>query len=689
MRRSGEHMNPYSHNLLPRLEHYQCDLRQISVRVIVPFKRQENKMVINILETKDLLELSLLKCKICCRRLQSPILQVSGFDNVCGSCTSDSNAKRNVDLEALLEKLYLPCNYAESGCKFEGNFDDVCIHEKVCCFQELKCPLAPYGQCNGDLDNIVEHIESKHPDNVLKVVANHVYVRNPNAEKTTAIYLFAVDNLRFVLSAKLDAKKDQISYAFYCLNYDVNMDDVKISIPLKDDNLNCNVEIIHVKQLGKGEVPSMFYEKNVIKMKCIILEIFGCSDTITIRIDITKSVALIEETDELCNSFAGSWTHRIVCCEKCFKGDYHFHCSCSPNNSMSNSKTHTESITIHSVLNLDSFKPNRTLQCGNTGCNKEIYGLRLQSPILQVSGFDNVCGSCTSDSNAKRNVDLEALLEKLYLPCNYAESGCKFEGNFDDVCIHEKVCCFQELKCPLAPYGQCNGDLDNIVEHIESKHPDNVLKVVANHVYVRNPNAEKTTAIYLFAVDNLRFVLSAKLDAKKDQISYAFYCLNYDVNMDDVKISIPLKDDNLNCNVEIIHVKQLGKGEVPSMFYEKNVIKMKCIILEIFGCSDTITIRIDITKSVALVEETDELCNSFAGSWYKCSFCSKAAKNIHYCNRTHRIVCCEKCFKVIVPVIMVKCCCVRGCGNSDKTVSKRCFPYLNREFGISSESIGD
>lgn len=374
-------------------------------------------MVINILETKDLLELSLLKCKICCRRLQSPILQVSGFDNVCGSCTSDSNAKRNVDLEALLEKLYLPCNYAESGCKFEGNFDDVCIHEKVCCFQELKCPLAPYGQCNGDLDNIVEHIESKHPDNVLKVVANHVYVRNPNAEKTTAIYLFAVDNLRFVLSAKLDAKKDQISYAFYCLNYDVNMDDVKISIPLKDDNLNCNVEIIHVKQLGKGEVPSMFYEKNVIKMKCIILEIFGCSDTITIRIDITKSVALVEETDELCNSFAGSWykcsfcskaaknihycnrTHRIVCCEKCFKGDYHFHCSCSPNNSMSNSKTHTESITIHSVLNLDSFKPNRTLQCGNTGCNKEIYGLRYESHSKLECRFRQVnCSFSTSTS---------------------------------------------------------------------------------------------------------------------------------------------------------------------------------------------------------------------------------------------------------------------------------------------------
>ncbi|KAK9722138.1 Seven in absentia protein family [Popillia japonica] len=696
-------------------------------------------MVINVLETKDLLELSLLKCKICDRRLQSPILQVSGFANVCGSCTCDTSTERNVELEALLQKLYLPCNYAGRGCEFEGSFDEVCIHEKRCGFQQLKCPLASYEQCDGDLDNIIEHIESKHPDNVVTAVGNHVSVKNPNTAVRSVIYLLVVDNLRFVLSAQLDVTKGHILYAFYCLNYDyINRDDVKVSILLKYENTNCNVDNIHVKQLRKGELPHMLYEDDIVKLKCIVLESFGCTDTINIKIDTAKSVLIENVTAKLnkrvtplykcrnCSAIAKtihycSTTENIICCEKCFVHDYDCYCSCGIQ--YNDTRCHPNSEP-HIRIYLSSFNLLTTLACTNTGCREEIHpdnydthtksecrfrqvtcsfspnssckwtgafidlishireehadrinrnscqihnrngtlqqlgfivvilcapptssttspvyisdcGIpaeqntasycaeikmvinvldtkdllelsllkckicdrRLQSPILQVSGFANVCGSCTSDTNAERNVDLEALLQKLYLPCNYAERGCEFEGSFDDICIHEKTCGFQKLKCPLASYEQCDGDVDNIIQHMESKHPDNVLTAVTNHVSVKNPNAEVRSVFYMLVVDNLRFILSAELDVKKGHILYAFYCLNYDyIYRDDVKISILLKYEDTIWNTANIRVNQLRKGEVPHTSCEDDVVKLKYSVLESFNCTDTITIEIQCPR---------------------------------------------------------------------------------------------
>ncbi|KAK9708536.1 Seven in absentia protein family [Popillia japonica] len=379
-------------------------------------------MVINILETKDLLELSLLKCKVCRRRLQSPILQVSGFANACGTCNSDTNAERNVDLEALLQKLYLPCNYAERGCEFEGNFDDVCIHEKVCRFQKIKCPLASYEQCDGHLDNIVEHMESKHPDNVLTVIGSHVSVKNPNVENTGVFYLLVAENLRFILRAELNVKRGRILYAFYCLNYNVNIDHLKISILLKYENTNCNVENIHVIQLGKGEVPRMFHEKDVVKLKYGILENFGCRDNITIKIDTAKSVTPETITAKLNESAVTSFykctkcsvtskhihycskTNAIVCCENCFKGGYQSHCGCSTD-SMATYKSSNYSynqaahITIHFVIKLDEIKANTTFLCTNIGCNQQINGSDYEIHTKSQCRFRKVsCSFSTSTS---------------------------------------------------------------------------------------------------------------------------------------------------------------------------------------------------------------------------------------------------------------------------------------------------
>ncbi|KAK9727936.1 hypothetical protein QE152_g18924 [Popillia japonica] len=301
-------------------------------------------------------------------------------------------------------------------------------------FQNIKCPLAMYKQCSGHLDNIVEHMESEHPDNVLAVVGNHVTVKNPYAEIRSVFYMLVVDNLRFILRAGLNMKKCCVLYAFYCLNFDVNIKDVKISILLKYANTNCNVENIHIEKLRKGEVPRMFYEKDVIKLKCIILESFGCKDSITIKIDTTKSAAPDKIISKLNESAVTAWykcrkcsltskhihycsrTRAIVCCESCFKSNYASHCGCSTNNTNTYgnnpntyssypttyhyNQTVTKSITNnHFVIKLDEIKANTTFLCTNIGCNEQINGSDYEIHTKSECQFRQVsCSFSTSTS---------------------------------------------------------------------------------------------------------------------------------------------------------------------------------------------------------------------------------------------------------------------------------------------------
>ncbi|GJQ78752.1 hypothetical protein Trydic_g2786 [Trypoxylus dichotomus] len=246
----------------------------------------------NVLEVKDILNLSLFHCKLCGNRLQRPIIQITTVGNFCGCCYEVSCpgaiALRNMELEALLSDLYLPCNYARKGCKVNGFFNDICDHEILCCFRKKSCPLKSVNLCEDDLtslDELIEHFKRRHAQNVVHVTPDYISVKNPDHSISDTFYLLVVDEMYFMLRAKFDMFKGRILYEFYCCNYNVQVTNVNFSIVLKYDNSTFNMSDMRVRRLHEGEFPYVLNIKDASKISLATLESFDCLKNIIIRVD--------------------------------------------------------------------------------------------------------------------------------------------------------------------------------------------------------------------------------------------------------------------------------------------------------------------------------------------------------------------------------------------------------------------
>lgn len=378
-------------------------------------------MVINLLDSKDLLELSLLKCKVCSARLQSPVLQVGVFGNVCGTCYSTTvytDAVRNVDLEALLQKLYLPCNYAEQGCDFEGSFDEVCAHEKRCFFLRKNCPLAERQQCETgltDSDDIIAHMKSEHPDNVLSIVDGYISVKNPFKSDVDRFYLLVVDKMTFILQARFDTDKKVILYKFYSLNYCTDIEHVKMAIMLKFDETIFTVDNIQIERLRKGELPYLFNDTNATKLQLALLESLNSLDNIIIRVN----------TDE-CTKFERTSDQFWYQCFQCL--------------------TYSPDIIGCSYCK----RPSRGSCCDTDRCKPKCYCENSDTLV------------CLSAAK---------ITTKSIIPCR--NIGCNYKINSADYKLHvESQCRFRECGCPFCPKWQ--GISIDLGTHITREHAERV-----------------------------------------------------------------------------------------------------------------------------------------------------------------------------------------------------------------------
>ncbi|KAK9688114.1 Seven in absentia protein family [Popillia japonica] len=155
----------------------------------------------NILTTKDILDLSICRCRSCQRRLRYPIMEIAGFGNVCGNCyetTLYTNAVRNNELCTLMEKLHFSCYYEEDGCTFNGSFQATYEHERRCQFRIRRCPFIYQNECDKKIrmSDIAAHIDEDHADNIL-VVEDEILLAEEEMLYTFYQLSGEISNLKF------------------------------------------------------------------------------------------------------------------------------------------------------------------------------------------------------------------------------------------------------------------------------------------------------------------------------------------------------------------------------------------------------------------------------------------------------------------------------------------------------------
>ncbi|XP_011499289.1 PREDICTED: E3 ubiquitin-protein ligase SINAT3-like, partial [Ceratosolen solmsi marchali] len=81
------------------------------------------------------------------------------------------------------------------------------------------------------------------------------------------------------------------------------------------------------------------------------------------------------------------------------------------------------------------------------------------------------CAFCRSEQPAERNRALERFVDRLFLPCKHSKSGCKVLLDGESRFIHESLCNFSALVCPVGR-GDCDwhGTIANVQAHFRTVH---------------------------------------------------------------------------------------------------------------------------------------------------------------------------------------------------------------------------
>ncbi|GJQ78749.1 hypothetical protein Trydic_g2783 [Trypoxylus dichotomus] len=413
--------------------------------------------MMNILESEDILQLPIFRCKLCHNRLQRPIMQVVGVGNTCGLCCNENckkDAVRNEELEALLAKLHLPCNYAGNGCQVHGLFNDICDHEFLCFFRARNCPLERQGGCGNNfssVDELINHIKLDHNRNVVDLSApSPIPVKNPNKSRFNLFYLLVAKGMHFALRARFDAEGQQIMYQFYSLEWSADANNVRLSIALQsgDSIFYCsNLSNIPIKRLRRGEFPYSLNEKDASKITLGILQSFGCLREIRIGVKIKGNNAQLQPvatTDNVTLSFQCS------SCSKIFSQITLCTGVRIPNNMHTSSYMHSSS-SYHMQTTYTSNNYQVIQKC--TTC------------------ANSTCSTCTAPSKHIL-IPSTMLVSKSVLPCK--NSGCGKQIKPSEYELHyQSLCKFREYTCNVISVGKAcswKGIVSVVTDHLRDTH---------------------------------------------------------------------------------------------------------------------------------------------------------------------------------------------------------------------------
>lgn len=281
---------------------------------------------------------------------------------------------------------------------------------------------------------------------------------------------------------------------------------------------------------------------------------------------------------------------------------------------------------MEDVISLPSFR-----------CN--ICSCRLQSPVLKVGNFGNICVSCYERSaytDVTENSEIEMILSKLDVPCNFAELGCTYKGPYYKTCGHEKVCRFRKRLCPFSYLLECAYQFvksEDVVHHIRKHHEKKVIKVENDHCNAENPTAHDPDVMYLLQLDRIWILVRAKLKIEKELIYYAFYHFG---DLQGRLINIrSTAFENSKRNNRVTH-----ESKITLKFDKSNAFQAKMLTLKHLGYYKKIKISLALDKST--IRSSCEEVPAKNDFWSRCRKCSKYVNALWFCPNCYSREC-EQC----------------------------------------------
>ncbi|KAJ8921086.1 hypothetical protein NQ315_015883 [Exocentrus adspersus] len=176
------------------------------------------------------------ECPICTKYIVPPIRQCCNghsicqkcFDkiSICALCRGRKVEGRALVLERISSLLTFPCAYAEDGCDFRGPGDNIALHQSICAFSSVMCPLRFY-ECSwrGEKADVVVHCQTVHPQNFFFSSSKHF--RSSRfcvcMNRTYHLVFYVFGNL-FRLTWDLEKESGHMRLAMYCLRKNVDKD---------------------------------------------------------------------------------------------------------------------------------------------------------------------------------------------------------------------------------------------------------------------------------------------------------------------------------------------------------------------------------------------------------------------------------------------------------------------------------
>lgn len=371
----------------------------------------------SLLNTNDLIKLSIFRCQKCKKRLRYPIVEIKQFGNVCKDCldlTTDIDIIYNDELYLVMEKLCFPCNYTEVGCTFFGSFHKVCEHEKECAWREALCPFAYVNKCDTNLcmTEIVSHINEYHNDNILTVEDGYVTVENPSDNNTQCLHMFEVDKNYFLVRSLFDKKSQQILYTFY------RMSDNNASRIIRFHSSAFNIQQKNGRLMHESHLRSEFDVTNAFSANLCKLRDLNFDKSVKIIIgndntclkDINGDQVNISEVGFQCQQCLKIF-RSIPFCSSC--PSFTPNCTtCQENCEECNLKKYSISLSdtnIHTEFVCQSSGCNETLQCQAYSIHV-IYHCRFEKKKCLICNTTYTSGNIVEHFLATHKSDINPLI---------------------------------------------------------------------------------------------------------------------------------------------------------------------------------------------------------------------------------------------------------------------------------------
>lgn len=412
---------------------------------------------------EDFLNLSIFRCKLCDERCKYPVMVVEKNGNYCSTCYTQVRGtyiEENKEINIILQKLIVPCQFYESGCNVTMKFVDIKDHENVCKFRRAVCPFSSIQQCDTSIfPGYCEHFNASH-NNYTLMSENDTLQLSFNINVSinfTIIRVLVIHNEYFLLHMKLDPNNKKISLAVYYYGTLEELKNYKCIVKQVDCNISTEVNLLH--------------ESEYVQSAAKINEIYH-----TLGNSNFNEINLILKINTT-NGYDPAINKTLLETLKCSR------CKTYPHGKI------MQCNAGHKICSTCSGDPPK---CSDLNCNATCTGVR--------------------------NYTVEHLSQCCRYPCRYNCSYCYYSSK--NLVEHEKSCYLRNYYCPFTQQLDCQwvGKYEDIKLHLENYHHDNIVEnnICTHKILLRDIENK----VLCFITFNNIFIISVV----KTSDTYCFKC---------------------------------------------------------------------------------------------------------------------------------------------------------------------